>query len=136
MKSAFIIPLLFLCSHALFAQSAAGTEKLYHFDGSVSITNNGFSFIPSFSLGKPATVADLSIGGERFSFDPQFRFDLAGLKPWSFIFIWRYKLIQTEKFQMKVGAHLPAIAFREESLDSGGETIKNLVPVPNCTGSP
>jgi hypothetical protein len=62
-------------------------DRIYHFNGNISITNNGFSSIPTFSLGKPATIADLSIGGKKISFDPQFRFDLNGLKPWSFILI-------------------------------------------------
>ena len=100
----------------------------YHFNGSVSITNNGFSFIPLFSLGKPALVADVSLGGERFSFDPQFRFDLAGLKPWSFIFIWRYRVIQTERVQIKAGAHLPAISFRTTTFETTGGTKERLVP--------
>lgn len=69
-----------LCS---YTQEADETKPVYHFNGNVSVTNNGFSLIPSFSLGKPATIATLSVGGERFSLDPQFRFDLEGLKPWS-----------------------------------------------------
>lgn len=100
--------------------------KVYHFNGNVSVTNNGFSFIPTFSLGKPATIADLSIGGNRFSFDPQFRFDLEGLKPWSFIFIWRYKLVQTEKFQLITGVHLPAISFRRQTIDINGVNVEQI----------
>jgi hypothetical protein len=102
------------------------TEKAYHFNGSVSITNNGFSFIPTFSLGKPATIADLSIGGKRFSFEPQFRFDLNGLKPWSFIFIWRYKLVQTDKFQLLKGVHLPAISFLRQTIDVNGVSMEQI----------
>lgn len=52
------------------AQDAQVQKPVYHFNGNVSITNNGFSLIPSFSLGKPATVAIISVGGERFSLDP------------------------------------------------------------------
>lgn len=111
------------------AQEDVNTAPVYHFDGSVQVTNNGFSFIPLFSLGKPASIVNLSVGGERFSFDPQFRFDLAGFKPWSFIFIWRYKAIQTEKFQLKLGAHLPAYSFREQPVQvDGGGTEDRLVP--------
>jgi len=110
------------------AQEPENTQRLYHFDGSVGVTNNGFSFIPLFSLGKPAAVVNLSVGGDRFSFDPQFRFDLDGFKPWTFIFIWRYKIIQKERFQMKVGAHLPTYSFREVSSLIDGETQVRLVP--------
>ncbi len=128
MNRAFLLLIFLAVLQSAHAQAEAGAEHTYHFDGSVSITNNGFSFIPTFSLGKPALVADLSMGGDRFSFDPQFRFDLAGLKPWSFIFIWRYKLIRTGRFQLKVGAHLPALSFRPKTIDMDGETKEGLVP--------
>jgi hypothetical protein len=122
------VPLMFL-TLTIQAQENGNPGPVYHFDGSVSVTNNGFSFIPLFSLGKPASIVNLSMGGDRFSFDPQFRFDLAGLKPWSFIFIWRYKMIQTDKFQLKVGAHLPAYSFREQPVQvDGGGTENRLVP--------
>ena len=103
-----------------------GRGKFYHFNGNISVTNNGFSFIPTFSLGKPATIADLSLGGNRFSFDPQFRFDLNGLRPWSFIFIWRYKAIETEKLLIKPGVHLPAISFRPQTIDINGVMQEQL----------
>jgi len=110
------------------AQEPEATKHVYHFNGNVSVTNNGFSFIPLFSLGKPAAVVNLFVGGDRFSFDPQFRFDLDGLKPWTFIFIWRYTLIQKENFQMKVGLHLPTYSFREVSSQIGEETLTSLLP--------
>lgn len=116
---------LFLSMHA---QESDNQGPVYHFNGSVSVTNNGFSFIPLFSLGKPAAIVNLSVGGDRFSFDPQFRFDLDGLKPWTLIFIWRYKLIRSERFEMNVGTHLPAYSFREVSSQIDGETQTRLVP--------
>jgi hypothetical protein len=128
MKQALTILFLAMLTYMGYGQDESTTAKYYHFNGNVSVTNNGFSFIPLFSLGKPAVVADLSLGGERFSFDPQFRFDLAGLKPWSFIFIWRYKLVQTDRFQLKLGAHLPAISFRNTTFESDGETVERLIP--------
>ncbi len=112
--------------HKSFSQEEQ-PEKTYHFDGSISITNNGFSLIPTFSLGKPAAIADLSLGGKRFSFDPQLRFEIAGLKPWSIIFIWRYKLKQTDRWLIRAGLHLPAITFREETVQTNGTTIERLV---------
>lgn len=111
----FCVCLIF--PHASYSQEADTTKQVIDFRGSVSVTNNGFSFIPTSSLGKPATIIELSVGGKRMSFDPQFRFDLDGLKPWSLIFIWRYKLIQTERFQLKPGIHLPAIAFRTRTIE-------------------
>ena len=126
LQLALLLGILISCQ-PLFGQDDS-PEKTYHFNGNISVTNNGFSLIPTFSLGKPATVAELSLGGKRFSFDPQFRFDLAGLKPWSFIFIWRYKVIQTKKFQFRYGAHLPAIAFRDLSYQVNGLTQTDLTP--------
>ncbi|WP_157638252.1 hypothetical protein [Flexithrix dorotheae] len=120
----FILLILFPVSR-VFSQES-DTLKKYHFNGNVSITNNGFSFIPTFSLGKPATIATLSIGDEKFSFDPQFRFDLNGLKPWSFIFIWRYNLVKNDRWLIRPGVHLPAIAFRTREIERNGEILEEL----------
>lgn len=103
------------------------TRQPITFRSSVSVTNNGFSFIPSFTLGKPAAIVDLSVGGKRFSFDPQFRFNLQDAEPWSFIFIWRYKFINKEKFQVSVGTHLPALAFRTIEYTSNGTLTQNTI---------
>jgi hypothetical protein len=123
-----LITAILISTLSAYSQEPEGTKPVYHFNGNMSVTNNGFSFIPLFSLGKPAAVANLSVGGGRFSFDPQFRFDLEGFKPWTFIFIWRYTLIQKEQFQMKVGMHLPTYSFREVSSVIDGETQVRLVP--------
>jgi hypothetical protein len=128
MRKITLLIMLILNTAVSNAQEEEHSNRTCHFSGNVSITNNGFSFIPLFSLDKPAFVSELSMGGERFSFDPQFRFDLAGLKPWSFIFIWRYQLIQTEHFQVKLGVHLPAISFRTFTYESDGETKEKLAP--------
>jgi len=93
------------------AQNNEDAQKKLHFSGNILATNNGISLIPSFNLGRPAVAFNLSIGGEKLSFDPQFRFSMDG-KPWSFILWWRYRFIQNEKFQFSVGAH-PALSFKE-----------------------
>ncbi|MEY3920323.1 MAG: hypothetical protein RL634_84 [Bacteroidota bacterium] len=97
-----------------------------YFHGNISVTNNGISFIPSFSLGKPAAIFELSTGKKRLSFDPQLRWALNG-KPWSFVFWWRYKLITKQKFTFNVGMH-PSVAFRRVSSTDNGITKVNLVP--------
>lgn len=98
--------LFFLITFTLlsFSQNTDSTKVVSHFGGAVTVTNNGISFIPTFSLGKPAVIFDLSMG-RRLSFDPQFRFSLEG-KPWSFLFWWRYKLLKTDKFSFTLGSHL------------------------------
>jgi hypothetical protein len=117
--------MLVFSSTAAFSQES-DTTKSFHFNGNVSVSNNGFSFIPTFNLGKPAAIATLSIGGDRFSFDPQFRFDLDGLRPWSFIFIWRYKVIKTDRWMVRAGLHLPAIAFRTREVDHNGIMVEEV----------
>ena len=112
----------------VFSQSLTmDSSKLKsYFHGNFSVTNNGISFIPSFSLGKPAAIFELSTGKKRFSFDPQLRWALNG-KPWSFVFWFRYKLITKEKFTFNVGMH-PSVAFKRVSSTLNGNTTVNLVP--------
>ena len=94
-----IIP--FLCFVFLFVSTNAKsedfnsgdrTQKTYHISGAVAVTQNGFSILPMFTLGKPAAIFDLSVGSDRIAFEPQFRFSLEG-RPWSFIFWFRYKAV-------------------------------------------
>ena len=120
---ALVLGFQLVINHASFSQD----EKTFHFDGDISVTNNGFSLIPLFSLGNPAVIADLSVGGDRFSFEPQFRFDLEGLKPWSFIFIWRYKIIDKPRFNLKAGMHFPVFIFRSQTVQTNGVTREQLV---------
>jgi len=105
-----ILLLLLFSIHVIgFSQNTDSTKVISNFGGAVSVTNNGISFIPTFSLGKPAAIFDMSVG-RKLSFEPQFRFALEG-KPWSFVFWWRYKLVKTDRVAVTVGAH-PAILFR------------------------
>ena len=58
------------------------------------------------------------MAGRALSFEPQFRFGLDG-KPWSFLFWWRYRLLEGRRLHVGVGAH-PAIVFRTTTVASGG----------------
>ena len=101
-----LLVVLFICNglHS-FAQKADSTKPTKHFSGTASITNNGIALVPNFSLEKPAVLFIMSLGGERFSFDPDIRFGLDG-KPWTMLFWARYKLITQSKFRLHTGAHL------------------------------
>ncbi len=112
-----LVFLLFLYQFS-FAQDKVPGKTDYHFSGSASITNNGISVIPTFSLGKPAAIFNLSVGNKRLSFEPEFRFALEG-KPWSYLFWWRYKIVNHNKFKFNIGAH-PAIAFRTITAEVNG----------------
>ena len=111
----FKVLLLWVLVHSIsftFAQkmdSMATQQAVGRFSTGASVTNNGVSLIPSFSLGKPAAIFDLSLGKKRLSFEPQFRFALSG-KPWSFLFWWRYKLIQAKNLPL-MWAHIHPLYF-------------------------
>ncbi len=102
----WLLAVLLLCTglHS-FSQVADSTKPIKHFSGTASITNNGIALVPNFSLEKPAVLFIMSLGGERFSFDPDIRFGLDG-KPWTMLFWARYKLVTQSKFRLHTGAHL------------------------------
>lgn len=125
MTKIYVLYLLLLQNTLLsFAKNADSTEQIINFSGNISITNNGISFIPSFSLKKPALIFDVS-AGRRLTFEPQLRFALEG-KPWSFIFWWRYKIINYEKFRVTIGAH-PALSFKTNTVITNNITKEILV---------
>ena len=115
---------LFNISNVSFGQETVITKSAVNFRTVATITTKGISTIPNFSLGKPAAMFELGMGS-RLTFEPQFRFALAG-KPWSFTFWWRYKLITKEKFQFNIGAH-PAIAFRTKTFVVDGIPRETIV---------
>lgn len=119
------VPPLFIIFFLVFAEFATAQEEderrfLDDFKGTVSVTNNGISLIPSFSLGDPALLFDLKFKKGKFSFEPDMRFALEG-KPWTFIFWFRHRLVEKEKFTLRIGAH-PAINFRTIPIMRNGQT--------------
>lgn len=115
-----VILALLLFTPVAGAQSSDSTRLLSHFSGAVTVTNNGISLIPTFSLGDPAAIFNLNMGRRKLSFEPELRFALEG-RPWSFLFWWRYQAVETEKFHLRVGLH-PALNFRRQSVELNGET--------------
>src|SRR5512133_2060647 len=107
-----------------FSQTADSTKVPGHFGGAVTLTTKGISTIPNLTLGKPAAIFDLS-AGRRLSFEPQFRFSLQG-NPWSFLFWWRYNLVQTGKFRFNIGAH-PAFSFKSKTSVIDGVVTENMM---------
>ena len=122
--SLLVLAILLLTNYS-FSQKKDSTNSIFHFSGSVSITNNGISIVPSFSLGKPAVIFNLSMRKNRLSFEPDLRFSLAG-KPWGFLFWGRYKLVSTKKFRMNSGAHL-GLNFRTSFLPVNGDSTEATV---------
>jgi hypothetical protein len=122
----FIILLFFFysISHESFSQINDSTEVPLNFGAAVTLTTKGISTIPNLTLGKPAVIFDLS-AGRRLSFEPQLRFALEG-KPWSFLFWWRYKLLQTGKIRLNIGAH-PALSFKSKTSVIDGVATENMM---------
>lgn len=48
-------------AYCAFAQTADSAKVISHFSGTASVTNNGISIVPSFSLDKPAAIFMLSM---------------------------------------------------------------------------
>lgn len=124
-RNLFLIALLLPLTHNTFSQPADSPQSVRHFAGNISLTNNGISIIPTFTLGKPALLFDLSIGGPKLRFDPMLRFGADG-KPWSFVFWWRYKPVDTKRFSLGLGAH-PAFSFVRTSMTTNGTTSEKIV---------
>jgi len=114
-----LISILFGFFYSIFGFSQE--DSTFFLRADLSVTNNGFSIVPAFTLGKPAAFLDMRMGNHRWSFEPQFRYALEG-RPWSFIFIYRYKVIESKKFQFTVGGHLPGINYITESITINGIT--------------
>ncbi|NMB71885.1 MAG: hypothetical protein GYA22_07040, partial [Bacteroidales bacterium] len=70
-----VLFLLLFSSKFTAAQKTDSTERVREFGGNISVTNNGISFIPSFSLEKPALITEFSMV-HRLYFEPQLRFAL------------------------------------------------------------
>jgi hypothetical protein len=125
MKNYKLLLFFLLAYLSSFAQPADSTKNTSHFSGAVSVTNNGISLVPTFSLGKPATIFNLSLGKGKLSFEPDMRFALEG-KPWSFLFWWRYQLVKTKKIAIKLGAH-PALNFKSTTVTINGITQNQII---------
>jgi hypothetical protein len=124
-NTVLLVFVLLMLAHLSFSQKTDSTKSIRYFSGAVGVTNNGISIVPSFSLDKPAVQFNLSLGKNRFSFEPDIRFSLAG-KPWSMLFWGRYKLVTNDKFKMNTGVHL-GLNFRTSVLPISGDSSETTV---------
>ena len=118
-----ILTLLFPPSEA-FAQKAGDTRVPTELSGGITVTNNGISLIPTFTLGKPAVTFDMAIGKRKLSFEPEFQFSLDG-KPWTFFFWGRYKLVSNQKFFIRTGLH-ESLAFSTSTTTVNGVSKESI----------
>ena len=130
-----------------FAQISYGqqdsTKTISSFNGSIGITNNGFSIIPTFSLNSPAVIMNFTWRKNRFSFNPDIRL-VPDLSRGGLIFWFKYRLVERKKFSLRIGVHPAFSLIRRTISDAGvgteitemlrfaaGEIVPNYQITPN-----
>lgn len=116
-----IIAIATFFTQTIYAQQDS-TKAISTFSGSVGVTNNGFSIIPTFSLNKPAVIMNFSWRKNRFSFNPDIRLVTDASKG-GFLFWFRYQLVQQKKFGLRVSAH-PAFSLVKRTVDDKGTSTE------------
>lgn len=117
MKKNSVLFFLLQFSLVVFSQNTDSTKTLV--SGAVSVTNNGISLVPAFSLEKPAAIFDLAVRKDKLSFEPQLAFGFEDAKPWYFIFWLKYKLVEKSKFKFDIGFH-PGFVFSTTNIVTNG----------------
>lgn len=115
--------MLLCCSGVTQAQTTDSTlKKATTFSGAVGFSSNGFSIVPTFSLNSPASITQLSLRRNKFSFDPDIRFT-TDFRKGSMIFWLRYHAVTTAKYKLRLGAH-PAMNFQTRAItDANGAPL-------------
>lgn len=110
---------LLAIASAGYSQQVDTTKPVTYFSGSLSLTSNGFSIIPTFSLNSPAVITQLSWRKRKFSIDPDIRLT-PNMKKGSMVLWFRYYPIEKKRFSLRVGAH-PAMNFQLRTItDTNG----------------
>lgn len=115
-----LLVLLFLLPLAAVSQSPDTTRPLTTFSGSLGLTTNGFSIVPSFSLNSPAYIVQLGWRRRQFSIDPDIRMT-PDLRKGGIILWFRYYPVEGKRFSLRVGAH-PALNFQRRDVVENGVT--------------
>lgn len=116
-----ILCLSILC--CLNANTQTGARPETSISGSMSLTNNGISFVPNFSLEQPAALLNLTLEKGRFSFEPEFTFSLEEGRAWYQVYWLRYKILNEGKLRLRAGGHL-GLNFAKILDASDNEVIK------------
>ena len=89
---------------SVLSQKQNSELNSWSFDGSISITNNGISIVPAFSLEQPAYSFDLRFKKNSFTIEPVINFSYDG-KPWFMLFWLRKTYGENSKFKVNLGTH-------------------------------
>lgn len=119
-RSIFLYFALHLLGHYGFSQEIKNGHNTT-ISGKASITNNGISFVPNFSLEQPAAIFNLTLEKGRFSFEPELTFSLEEGRAWYQVYWLRYKIIQEGKFKLRTGGHVGFNFLK--ILDSGNNEV-------------
>jgi hypothetical protein len=116
----FLIVLIFIFGTQIFAQPKKDSlNSISNFSGSIGLTNNGFSIVPTFSLNSPAAIINLSFRRNKFSFEPDIRL-IPDASKGGMLFWVRYKLLEKNKFKLRIGGH-PAFSYVKKTLNEKGK---------------
>jgi hypothetical protein len=118
MRTTLLLLISLLYYFSTTAQTTDSTKNITTFSGSIGITNNGFSIVPTFSLNSPATNMLFSIRKNRFSFDPDIRL-VPDMSKGGLLFWFRYRFIETPKFSLRAGFHPAFSLIRKTVTDNG-----------------
>ncbi len=114
----FTICSIILLSMIFYSANGQADSTKISFSGSLGVTNNGFSIIPTFSLNSPAALIFLSWRKKNFSIDPDIRITPDGRK--GGILLWfRYHAINQKRFQLRAGFH-PAMNLQIRQITEQG----------------
>lgn len=91
------------------------------FSGTLGMTNNGFSIIPSFSFNAPGALAQLSWKWNRCSIEPDIRLT-PNAKKGSILLWWRWQAIKRNRFSFRIGAHPAMNWIPAEITENGSKT--------------
>ena len=90
--------------------------------GVITLTSNGISQIPAYSLDKPAISAFFYLKLKRFSYEPDINYGIDG-RPWGMGNSFMYLVADKKKLKFKSGLAL-GLAFSYPEVLQGGEMIK------------
>ena len=100
-----VLVLMIVCFSQIVLNAQENNSNPGIVNGSIGVTNNGISLVPTFTINKPAGLLNLSYSKNRLSFENNLTFADDG-KPWYSLYWMRYSLVKNEKFNMTAGTHL------------------------------
>jgi hypothetical protein len=105
MKISFCLLFLYIFTVSYSNEKPDSTKLKLRANCTFSLNSNGIASIPSFSLGKPAIMASVTLAKGRFSYDPVLAYDLT-LKPWLIDNWLHYKIIDKPAFELRTGVDI------------------------------